>query len=53
MARRQRAASVTSVHDAGRLDEERVYLPLGDGAVFDGPRHDEELTRPQSHVAVA
>ena len=52
VACRERASSVTSAHDAGRLDEERVYLPLGDGAVFDTPRHDEELTRSQRHIAV-
>jgi hypothetical protein len=49
----EHAAGVARVGHPGWLDEYRVDFSVGDGAVLDATRDDEELTRPKRHVAIA
>ncbi len=49
----QGTTRITGVDDAGRLDEQRVDVPLRDRAVLNTARYDEQLAGTESHVAIA
>src|ERR1022692_606915 len=49
----QLPASITSVDNAARLQQEHRRLSVGARAMLDTARHDEEVPRPEHDVAVA